>query len=121
MIELIKKWFFNTWTKKNLLNKWFITSNLGLVECIQVEKEYLTVKNRKGIFRVFREDISQILPTPKFRIGDSVYELNKSEVKGVIDDLFWHFKRKQYVYHISINGKRKSKRLYDTDLIAIYD
>ncbi|MCU0438719.1 MAG: hypothetical protein MUC49_12480 [Raineya sp.] len=121
MIKLLSKWFFNTWIKRKFLNKWFITNNFGLVECIQVQGEYLTVKNKKGTFQVRKESISKILPTPKFKIGDMVYELNKPNIKVIVSDMFWHFKRKKYVYYVDINGKRKSKWLYDKDLIVFYD
>lgn len=59
------------------------------------------------------------LPKPKFEIGTSVSEVEKPEVVGLIDYCFWHHKDGQYKFHISINGKRKSRRYSDNELQVV--
>jgi hypothetical protein len=60
--------------------------------------------------------MESIKPQPKYQIGDYVSEIQRTEIIGVIDYFFWHFKDKEYKFHISVNGKRKSRRYSDKEL-----
>lgn len=64
----------------------------------------------------------EILPEPKFFIGDSVWVLTKGNImKASIVYFFWHYNRKEYVYTITVNGKKKSKRYFGDDLEPVDD
>ncbi len=56
------------------------------------------------------------LPSPKFEIGEQISEIERPEIVGLIDYYFWHHKDAEYKFHISINGKRKSRRYSDNEL-----
>ncbi|MCP9768038.1 hypothetical protein EGI22_08940 [Lacihabitans sp. LS3-19] len=56
-------------------------------------------------------------PQPKYQIGDCVSEIQRPEIIGIIEYLFWHFKDQEYKFHISVNGKRKSRRYSDKELL----
>lgn len=93
-----------------------ICKSFSLCECIKDEDEYLTVKNKSYLFRIKKEAIKQIMPTPKFTWNDLVYQKSKPEFTASIEDLFWHYKDEKYFYQISISGKIKSNRYSDKDL-----
>ena len=59
-------------------------------------------------------------PEPKFKIGDKVHEIQRPEIVGIIDCIFWHFKDNEYKFHININEKRKSKRYLESELQSVY-
>ena len=59
------------------------------------------------------------LPPPRFVYGAQVSPCNHPEMTGVIVEIRWHFNRNCCFYTISINGKRKSKRYFDEDLISV--
>lgn len=66
-------------------------------------------------------DIKRIrdLPAPpRFVYGEQVASRNHLDMTGVIIGIRWHFKHNCYFYTISINGKKKSKRYFDDDLIS---
>ncbi len=54
---------------------------------------------------------------PQFMNGDLVSPVNHPDMVGVIRGIGWHFKNQDYMYFISVNGRKKSKRYYDKDLI----
>lgn len=54
---------------------------------------------------------------PQFMNGDLVSPANHPDIVGVIREIGWHFGRQEYLYFISVNGRKKSKRYYDRDLI----
>lgn len=64
--------------------------------------------------------INAIKPTnepPEFVYGDFVSLANHSDIKGKIETISWSFKNMDYIYYISVNGKKKSKRYYAKDLM----
>lgn len=54
---------------------------------------------------------------PQFMKGDLVSPVNHPDMIGVIQEIGWHFNCQEYLYFISVNGRKKSKRYYDRDLI----
>ena len=54
---------------------------------------------------------------PQFMNGDLVSPVNHPDMVGVIRGIGWHFENQDYMYFISVNGRKKSKRYYDKDLI----
>ncbi|MFD2574466.1 hypothetical protein ACFSUS_27775 [Spirosoma soli] len=70
---------------------------------------------KMGLFD-FLKPKSDKTPKPKFEIGTPVSEIERPDVSGLIDYYFWHYKDKEYKFHISINGKRKSRRYSGKEL-----
>ena len=66
-------------------------------------------------------DIKRIrkLPAPPRFVGPSSNSpCNHPDMTGVIIGIRWHFKRNCCFYTIRINGKTRSKRYFDDDLIS---
>jgi hypothetical protein len=65
--------------------------------------------------------INEIRPinTPKYIIGEKVSPVNHPELIGIIYDIIYHFTKNEPMYFIKINGKKKSKRYFENDLICI--
>lgn len=66
-------------------------------------------------------DIKQIreLPLPpRFVYGEQVSPCSHPNMTGVIVGIRWHYKRNCYFYIININGRTRSKRYFDDDLIS---
>ncbi len=66
-------------------------------------------------------DIKRIreLPAPlRFVYGEQASPRNHPDMAGVIIGIRWHFKRNCCFYTIRINGKTRSKRYFDDDLIS---
>ena len=62
-------------------------------------------------------DKIQIIEPPKFTYGDFVSPVNHPEIVGIIFDMIYHGDKKMPMYFIEIDGKKKSKRYFDDDLI----
>lgn len=54
---------------------------------------------------------------PQFTDGELVSPVNHPEMVGVIRGIGWHFEKQEYMYFITVNGRKKSKRYYYKDLI----
>ena len=54
---------------------------------------------------------------PQFVDGESVSPANHPELVGVIRGIGWHFDNQDYMYFITVNGRKKSKRYYANDLL----
>lgn len=90
-----------------------------LYECIGFEDNYLLIKNKLKSFRVKKEAIKQIMPTPKFNWGDKVFQYSKPKIEAYIDDFFWHHKEQKYLYYIIVNNKKKPNRYDESDLVKV--
>jgi len=42
--------------------------------------------------------------------------IGKLNVKAVIEDFFWNHSKEQYLYYVSINGRRKSRQFAEYEL-----
>lgn len=62
--------------------------------------------------------IRGLLAPPRFVYGEQVSPCNHPDIIGVVVGIHWHFKRNCCIYTISVNGKTKSKRYFDDDLIS---
>ena len=87
-------------------------------ECIDEDGEYITLK--------YGEEIYHVKPKLYKQVGASIYPIGsevrltiKPEVTGVIIDINWHSKNNAPLYYISVNGKRKSTRYMNDELIKI--
>ena len=64
------------------------------------------------------ERIRELPVPPRFVYGEQVSPCNHPDMTGVIVGIRWHFKRNCCFYTISVNGKKRSKRYFDEDLIS---
>jgi len=60
----------------------------------------------------------RIINPLKFVIGDQVSPKNHPELIGIIWNTIYHFGKNEPMYYIKINGKKKSKRYFENDLIC---
>lgn len=65
------------------------------------------------------EEIKELSAPPQYIYGEQVVPCNHPDVIGVIASIKWHFKLNCYFYTIMVNGKMKSKRYFDDDLISV--
>jgi hypothetical protein len=72
----------------------------------------------KNNYHVSTNKIRPINP-PKYRIDDSVSPVNHPELIGIIYDMIYHFDKNEPMYFIKVNGRKKSKRYFENDLIRI--
>lgn len=66
-------------------------------------------------------DISKVreLPTPPgFLYGGTVSPVNHLDMKGKIHTIRWHYNSQAYYYYIQVDGKNKSKRYFEEDLVG---
>ena len=62
-------------------------------------------------------DRIQRIEPPKFTYGDFVSPVNHPELVGIVSDMIYHGAKKAPMYFIEINGKKKSKRYFENDLL----
>ena len=63
--------------------------------------------------------IKGISEAPRFVYGELVSPVNHLEVKGRIHTIKWHFNLKACYYYIQVDGKNKSKRYFEEDLVGV--
>ncbi len=88
------------------------------VPCEMVDKNTVLIKYYNEERKLDIENIREI-EKPKYDYGDKVSPLNHKDMIGEIIGISWHFKYKKHIYKISINGKVKSKRYFDENLVQI--
>lgn len=84
--------------------------------CISEEEEWLTLQYQEHAYKV-KPDLYQIVPAPAFSFGDVVQLAKKPETMGVICDIAWHHKHEKEMYHITVDGKKKSSRYFKEDFV----
>ena len=99
----------------------FVRNNLTntFYNCIGNDGQFLILKTKKFELKVKTDAIKGILSTPKFSWEDQIREVERPGIIGIIDDLIWHQNKSEYIYYISINGKRKSRRYMENELVKV--
>ena len=90
------------------------SNNCKVFECLGEEHPFIIIKYGDKSFRV-KNDVFRSVPAPKYHIGDRVELLQNSVSNLVISDIMWHYEKKEHYYHISVNGKKKSKRYFEAE------
>lgn len=100
----------------------FLNTEKDNKELFQLAVEYV-VSGTKALvispvtrLEVELKDIKELHNTPEFLYGEKVRLCNHPERTGLIVEIRWHFRKKQYLYKVSVNGRIKSKRYYGEDL-----
>ena len=65
------------------------------------------------------EKIRPLDKPPVFTYGEKVSPANHPDMEGCIRDIVWHYDNKDYMYYVSVNGRKKSKRYYSVDLLKL--
>ena len=79
---------------------------------------YLALEYREQQYHV-RPDLYQIVPTPKFVLGDHVREINDHSREGVIYQVVWHYKRKRVYYHVRRGERYSNKYNFENEIELI--
>ena len=87
--------------------------------CVDENDEYIKLKYGDIVFDA-KPDLYEIVENPAFNIGDDV-EVVSSGAVGHIHDMFWHYKEKQPLYFLTVEGKKKSRRFFTSELRALHD
>lgn len=96
----------------------------GIYSLYQGVVEY-KIENNKAVMirpKADREmdikDIKELSEPPRFVYGERVSPCNHPDMIGVVVAIKWHFKYDRCFYFISVNGKMKSRRYFDDELIS---
>jgi hypothetical protein len=87
-----------------------------IYKCVEIMNEYLLLRSKKFDLKIKVDGIKDIYPNPAYEWGTNVQEIERPEVIGVIDDLIWHQNKNQFLYYLSIKGKKKSRQYYEYEL-----
>lgn len=93
----------------------------GLIQAVvqyKIDNSKALVMSPKANYELDIKRIRELPALPRVVYGEQVSPCNHPDITGVIIGIRWHFKRNCYFYTISINGKTKSKRYFDDDLIS---
>jgi len=123
--------FINTWG----LYTWFLEDGydcfhpeeIGMFEpnntrvfyCKNVEDKYLILQYGRKDFRVNPENY-KLIEKPKFNYCEAVIVKNQ-ELLGEIEEIQWHYKQEYHIYYLIIDGKRKSRRFYEDELVKYFN
>lgn len=87
--------------------------------------EYIVEKNQAIIIapvsdvRLPVSKIRELSTPPKFFYDDLVSPINHLDMIGKIHTIKWHYNLGCCFYHIQVDGKLKSKRYFDEDLVGV--
>lgn len=62
------------------------------------------------------ENIIPLRTPPEFLYGENVTVVSHPEVKGTVSAIIRHFKNKAFIYKITVNNKKVSRRYYAEEL-----
>jgi len=95
---------------------WHCIGRIGVWHCIGTEGEYIKVVYGENIYRV-KPDYFYEVPEPKYKLGDCVRLQDGSNAgsHAIVDAHEWHDKEGKHCYYVKVNGKRKSRRYFESD------
>jgi hypothetical protein len=91
-----------------------ISDSSRVFKFISESNDYITLEYGSSFFRVKKDLFTEISP-PRFSVGQQI----EPKMRAVISDVFWHYKEKKHFYKISVAGKEKSKRYFDSDILDV--
>ena len=93
----------------------FFLKDGKIVQCIGKEDNFLLLKYYEHIFKTERK-LFRVIPNP-LSFNDIVTLTNNPEIKGIITDMYWNYPCREYVYILTINGKKRTKKFLIKDFI----
>jgi hypothetical protein len=82
-----------------------------------MDGEYLKVESKgRIVVRVKIEGVKRVFPSPDFIWGDNVCILSKPNSRAIIEYLFWHHNKEEFLYYLKVDGKKKNKQYRKDDL-----
>lgn len=109
--EYIKKEYLEVIKEISLYGKVF--------QCVGRDGGFLTLKYGRFFFSA-RHDLYTPIKPLRFQIDDKVIVVTSSAVRnGIVTDINWHYKIKEPIYYLTINGRKIPKRYLDADLQLI--
>ncbi len=93
----------------------------GLFQAVvqyKIDNGKALVISPKANYELDIKRIRKLPAPPRFVYGEQVQPRSHLDMTGVIIGIRWHFKRNCCFYTIRINGKTRSKRYFDDDLIS---
>lgn len=106
---------------------WGICSDVDVLNGLLFQSviEYNIVDNKAKLISPFTNvvidmsKIKEIPDAPRFVYGEFVSPINHVDIKGKIHTIKWHFNLKACYYYIQVDGKNKSKRYFEEDLVGV--
>lgn len=100
------------------LSKFKDLSPYGKVfKCEEENEDYIVLSYGIEAFRV-KPQLFKKIPKPAFQIGERVKLMKDQVQEAVIVEVNWHIKNKEHIYYITLNGKKKSSRYKEKDLVS---
>lgn len=85
--------------------------------CFDEVDSFISIRDSNNYYRV-KGEYFRILPMPRFVWGESVVIITKGkQCIAIIEDIMWHENKKEFFYFVTVNGKRKSKRYFEDELV----
>ncbi|QIQ21406.1 DUF6960 family protein [Zophobihabitans entericus] len=88
--------------------------------CSDENADFIELSYGDFTFKV-KPDLYSTIPSIQFHLGEHVAVIGVSEKKGVIVSIKWHSKYSKPMYFLSFNGRKSSRRYFDTELVEYYD
>ena len=93
----------------------FFLKNGKILQCIGKEDNFLLLKYYEYILKV-EPELFRVIPAP-LSFGDIVTLTNNPKIKGIITDMYWNYPCREYIYILTINGKKRTKKFLMKDFI----
>ncbi|TVX96272.1 DUF6960 family protein [Cohnella terricola] len=121
MKDLINTWGLYPWFNEDggeLIHpediRQFTPNNTKVFHCIGLEDEYMILQSATAQFRVNPENYKR-LNVPLYRFRDQIVT-NDQERIGEIHEIEWHYRDKEFIYYISVEGVNKTRRYKEHEL-----
>jgi hypothetical protein len=85
-------------------------------ECVAETSRYVTLSCGGKKFRVSPE-LFRPVPAPRWRVGQDVV-LKGDGRSATIVEMAWHHQREQAMYFLLLEGKKKSRRYWESDFVG---
>jgi hypothetical protein len=83
-----------------------------LLDLVGREGRWARVRHGTRQVRVPFASFQPVTRPPRWDVGAAVEERARPERRCIVWDIAWHYKRKEPVYYLEVDGKRNKKRYY---------
>lgn len=88
----------------------------GIFHCIGKEGDSVFLKYYTYIFKT-KSEFFRIIPS-FLSCGDLATLRNNPKIKGIITEMYWNYTSREYIYLLTINGKKKTQKFLAEDFIS---